>query len=93
MSGSAITKRTVYFMMIRHPLHGWQRVGNAFSTRKAAAEWLPFVRGAWRGCAAKVSQCTLVWVGGDLTLASRRVLDQKFNLDAPLAQADNRGPA
>jgi hypothetical protein len=85
------TKRTVYFTMVRHPSRGLMRVGNAYGSRKAAADWLPFVRGAWRGCSVSISRCTLVWVGGELTLSSRRVLDQKYNLDAPLAHAADKG--
>jgi len=45
---------------------------------------LPFVRGAWRGCSVRVAQCTLRFkADGLLTEASKRVLDRKFNLDAP----------
>jgi len=45
-------KRTVFFTMVMHPANGWTRVGNAYPSRKAAADWLPFVRGAWRGVPA-----------------------------------------
>lgn len=76
-------KRTVFFTMVRHPIKGWMRVGNAYGTRKSAAGWLSFVRGSWRGCAAKVSQCTLRFEDGALSQASVRILDSKYNLDAP----------
>jgi hypothetical protein len=79
----ARTKRTVFFTMVRHPIKGWTRVGNAYPSRDAAKEWLPFVRGSWRGLRAKVSQCTLRLEAGKLCERSRRVLDEKFNLDAP----------
>jgi len=75
-------KRTVFFTMVDHPVKGWARVGNAYATRKDAAGWLPFVRGSWRGLRAKVSQCTLRLVDGQLSETSKRVLDKKFNLDA-----------
>ena len=75
-------KRTVFFTMVMHPVTGWTRVGNAYPSRKAAADWLPFVRGAWRGLRAKVSQCTVRLEGGKVCEQSRRLLDEKYNLDA-----------
>lgn len=75
--------RRVWFVMVLHPDKGWMRVGNAYGSRQAAREWLPLVRGAWRGLRTRVSQCTLRWVNGELTDRSRRTLDEKFNLDAP----------
>lgn len=87
-----MNSRTVYFTMVRHPTRGLQRVGNAYPSRKAAAEWLPFVRGAWRGCAVSIAQCTLRFKNDALTEASKRVLDRKFNLDAPdVAEAAGKG--
>lgn len=67
---------------VKHPAKGWTRVGNAYPSRKAAADWLPFVRGAWRGLRAKVSQCTVRLDGGKVCEQSRRLLDEKYNLDA-----------
>lgn len=81
MTMPATTKRTVFFTMIQHPVSGWTRVGNAYGSRASASSWVPFVRGAWRGLRTKVAQCTLTLVEGKLTEKSRRVLDQKFNLD------------
>ena len=78
--------RTVWFTMVLHPLGGWARVGNAYLNRKAAVGWLPFVRGAWRGCRARVSRCTLTFVDGKLDDRSARVLSQKYNLDPPAAE-------
>ena len=75
-------KRTVFFTMVMHPVTGWTRVGNAYPSRKAAADWLTFVRGAWRGLRAKVSQCTVRLEGGKVCEQSRRLLDEKYNLDA-----------
>ena len=57
---------------------GW----HAYPSRKAAADWLPFVRGAWRGLRAKVSQRTVRFEGGKVCEQSRRLLDEKYNLDA-----------
>lgn len=74
-------KRIVFFTMVRHPASGWMRVGNAYPTKKSAAEWLPFVRGSWRGCRTRVSQCTLRLKNGALCEKSKRVLDTKYNLD------------
>ena len=50
-----MNSRTVYFTIVRHPTNGMQRVGNAYPSRKAATEWLSFVRGAWRGRSARVA--------------------------------------
>ena len=75
-------KRTVFFTMINHPLSGWTRVGNAYGSRHAATEWLPFVRGAWRGLRAKVSQCTLYFEDGKPCEKSRKLLDSKYNMTA-----------
>lgn len=83
MNGRRASKRTVYFTMVLRPIKGWIRVGGAYPSRKAAVDWLPFVRGAWRGCRARVSQCTLRLQGEQLTEACRRTLDRKFNLDVP----------
>lgn len=85
------TTRRVYFTMVRHPVSGWTRVGNAYRTRAEAGDWLPFVRSGWRGCRVRVSQCTLRWVDGVLDERSVRVLDQKFNLDPPAVQAAEGG--
>ena len=76
------TSKTVYFTMVLHPAAGWMRVGNAYPTRKSARDWVPFVRRAWRGLRTKVEPCTLQFHNGVLTDASRRLLDETFNLDA-----------
>ena len=75
-------KRTVFFTMINHPQSGWTRVGNAYGSRHAATEWLPFVRGAWRGLRAKVSLCTLYFEDGKVCEKSRKLLDTKYNMTA-----------
>lgn len=77
-----VEKRTLFFTMVMHPAKGWMRVGNAYQSRKSAAEWLPFVRGAWRGLRAKVSQCTVRLVDDKACARSVRVLSEKYNLDA-----------
>lgn len=78
------TKRVVFFTMVRHP-KGLMRAGNAYPSRKAAAEWVPFVRGVWRFLRVTVSQCTLYFdANGALSERSKRLLDVKYNLDAPL---------
>lgn len=48
-----------YFTMVSHPLRGPIRVGNAYSTRKAACGWMPFVRRAWLGLPVKIEACWL----------------------------------
>lgn len=81
---ASIEKRAVYFTMVQHPVKGWMRVGSTYKTRESAAEWLPFVRKCWRMvCRVRVSQCTLRLVNGELDEKSKRVLDTKFNMDAP----------
>ncbi len=74
-------KRTIFFTMVRSS-SGWVRVGPAYPSREAAREWLPFVRGSWRGCAAKIAQCTIRLDGGKVCEKSRRVLNEKFNMDS-----------
>jgi len=75
-------KKIVFFTMVLHPVQGWTRCGNAYGSKKAAVDWLPFVRGAWRGLRARVAQCTLRFDNGVLTEKSRTILDKKFNIDA-----------
>jgi len=80
------SKRTVFFIMVLHPFSGWIRVGNAYSTKKAAKSWEPFVRSAWRGLRTRVSSVTLEWIDGHLSEASKGKLDKKFNIDPPGAE-------
>lgn len=77
-----VEKRKLFFTMVLHPATGWTRVGNAYGSRKIAHSWLPFVRGAWRGLRAKVSQFTVILENGRPCEKSRRVLDTKYNLDS-----------
>lgn len=76
-------KRTVFFIMVRHPLKGRVRVGNTYPSKRAARGWVPFVRAAWRGLPVMVSQFTLTLVDGVIDAKSRAILDKKYNLDAP----------
>lgn len=80
-------KRRVYFTMVLHPARGWIRVGNAYASQESAKSWLSFVRGSWRGCRARVAQCTLRLVDGKPDSRSLAVLDKKFNMDAPAEKA------
>ncbi len=74
------TTRKFFFVMVEHPMKGWIRVGNAYSSRATAIGWGPIVRGAWCGCRVKVSQFTARFVNGKLDERSREVLDKKYNL-------------
>lgn len=69
--------------MVLHPLTGWTRTGKAYGSRTSAKEWIPFVRGAFRGLRARVCQCTLTWKDGHMTEASKKILSEKFNMDPP----------
>lgn len=81
-----LVRRTVYFTMILHPESGWIRVGqSAYAKKETAKSWLPFVRKAWRGLRGKISQCTLTYRNGVMDEKSRKVLDAKYNMDAPNA--------
>lgn len=72
----------VWFTMVRKPSGEWSRVGRAYRDRTVAVSWLPFVRGAWRGCKVRLSQCTIKrTVDGKVSEQSRRVLSEKFNMD------------
>jgi hypothetical protein len=88
-----LVRRVVFFTMVRHPFNGWTRVGKAFASKESAKGWVPFVRKAWRGCHTKVSQCTLIWRDGKLTPKSVKVLDEKFNMDAPDSSPNTEGLA
>lgn len=79
---TAVTTKKLFFTMVMHPVHGWMRVGNAYPSHSAAREWLPFVRGAWRGLRAKVSPCTIELHDGQVSEKSKKMLDERFNLDA-----------
>lgn len=83
MTAPSVTTRRVFFTMVRHPITGWTRVGNAYATRNGAHGWLSFVSAAWRGLPTRVAQCTLRFLDGVLDERSRRVLDEKFNLGPP----------
>ena len=75
--------RQVFFVMVLHPANGWTRCGNAYASRKAACEWAPFVSAAWRGLRTRVAACTIRYdAPGKMSERSRRVLDEKFNLNA-----------
>lgn len=74
-------RKTVYFTMVCHPANGWIRVGSAYEKKATAASWVRFVKAAWHGQPVRVKACTLQYVGGKLTEASKRLLDQKFNID------------
>lgn len=76
-------RKRVYFTMVLHPAGGWTRVGNAYGSRKSAQGWVPFVRKSWRGLRTRVSQCTLHLIDGKLDARSVKILDRKFNMDAP----------
>lgn len=82
MDGNRV-KRTLYFIMVWHPLKGRMRVGNAYGTRKNAQSWTRFVKADWRGLPVQVSQCTLTFQDGKLSPKSARTLDKKFNLGTP----------
>lgn len=75
--------RRVFFTMVQHPKYGWIRVGNAYSSKNSAQEWVPFVRQCWRGLRTKVVSCTLHFVDGELTPVSAKILDSKFNMAPP----------
>ncbi len=78
----------VFFLMVNHPVRGWVRVGNSYSTRESAASWRGFVRKAWHGCPVQVEMLKLHYTeSGELSPETIRVLDQRFNLDAPAAKS------
>ncbi|SED38037.1 hypothetical protein SAMN05216178_7012 [Pseudomonas saponiphila] len=80
-------KQTVFFTMVQHPIKGWMRVGKPYPSRAAAKEWLPVVRGSWRGFRAKVAQCTVRFEGGKVSEKSRQILDTKFNMDVEITKS------
>lgn len=76
-------KRTVYFLMVRHPFDGRIRVGQAYSTRADAAGWRKFVRAAWRGLPVSIASFTFNLTDGRMDARSVGVLSAKFNMDPP----------
>jgi len=76
---------TVFFTMVHTPW-GVKRVGKAYGSRKAALEWVPFVRGAWRNCRVSVRQLTVRFdATGEIDERTKRRLDSEFNMDPPSA--------
>lgn len=75
--------RTVFFIMLDRPA-GPTRVGNAYSSRERAKEWVKFVSKAHR-CRAFITRADLTLVDGQLDAASVELLDKVFNLDPPKA--------
>ena len=86
-----LVRRLVFFTMVLHPSQGWIRVGKAFTSKESAQGWVPFVRSAWRGCRTKVSRATFTWQDGVMTPQSKKVLDEKFNMDVPDSPPNNSG--
>lgn len=81
----SVEKRTVYFIMVDRPFAGPTRVGKAYGSRKAAQEWVKFVRGAWRGLRIYLKAAKLTLVDGKLDARSIELLDKVFNMDPPAA--------
>lgn len=74
---------TVFFTMVHSPT-GLQRAGRPYRTRKAAREWVPFVRGAWHGMRVTVEPCLITFdADGKPDKATRERLDKEFNMDVP----------
>lgn len=78
---TTVNTKTLFFTMVMHPVKGWCRVGNAYPSKQAARDWLPFVRGVWRGLRVKIAQSTVELHDGHVSEKSKKVLDEKFNLD------------
>lgn len=76
-----ITTKTVFFTMVHHPAKGLIRAGNAYPSAESAKEWVPFVRGAWKGLRVTVKPCTIELHDGKISEASKKILDEEFNLD------------
>lgn len=76
--------RTVFFIMVDHPL-GPRRVGNAYSSRDRAKEWVAFVRKFHR-LRTYIQRADLKFIDGQLDAASVELLDKVFNLDPPKAK-------
>lgn len=76
-----LTHKKVFFIMVLHPAGKWVRVGNSYPSSEAAREWVPFVRGAWRGLRVKVRPFTIELQDGHISEKSKKELDEVFNLD------------
>lgn len=72
----------VFFTMVEITT-GWVRVGDAYSTRREAEDWLDFVSESKGGRPAKVEELKLNYIGDALDEETIQILDEKFNMDAP----------
>jgi len=81
------TTRTVWFIMIDHPLQGLIRVGPAYATRDTARSWRSFVKQAWNGLPTRLELCKLRSVDGVMDAESRRRLSDRYNMDTVNHQA------
>ncbi len=74
--------KTVYFTMAHTPM-GVKRVGRAYSSRGAARDWVPFVRGAWN-CRVTVRKLVIRFTeDGQIDEETKRRLDREFNMNPP----------
>jgi hypothetical protein len=70
-----------YFTMVQGPA-GPYRAGNAYKSESTAESWRDFVSKAHRGLSVEVESVDVEFIDGKVSDESRRVLDERFNLDA-----------
>lgn len=76
-------KIKVFFHMVDHPAKGWIRVGRAYESRHATKGWVSFIRARY-GWTVKISQCTICIENDQVCPKSIKILNDKYNMDAPL---------
>lgn len=76
-------KLTLFFVMVDMHEKGWTRVGLYYPTRQIALRWATIARRRWHGLPTRVRQFTFFVVDGHVDERARRILSEKFNMDAP----------
>lgn len=82
-------KRTVFFIMVTHPLNGPIRVGPPYQSKEVAHSWVRFVKASWRGCRTRVCKYDiLVGDDGQPTPDAQAELDTRFNCTVTLPERE-----
>ena len=82
-SGKAGNREPVslWFIMVNHPLKGWQRAGPPYRDPETAKGWKSFVKAAWRVCPVRIERYDVRFDGQEVSAKSVKTLSETFNLD------------
>ena len=85
---------SLWFIMVNHPLKGWQRAGPPYLDPETAKGWKSFVKAAWRVCPVRVVRYDVRFDGQEVSAKSVKKLSETFNLDVQtLAAVKSLAPA